>query len=119
MNSVFGEVSQVVSIFTVVIGGVFTAIKWLDVRKRELREKRYEKYMSLISIISGSHPDDRNVRITEQIAAIWFLLEYKEYEHLTCRIFSDNNLWAMANPPWIEHVFPHIERLLLEIKSKI
>lgn len=111
------ENSQFLSVLAAVVGGVFAIVKWIDIRHMELREKRYSKYMGLISTISGNRPDGSTPRITEQIAAVWFLLEYKEYHRITYRIFSSNDLKDMANEPWTKHVVPHIEKLLKEIGS--
>ncbi|MDD3183369.1 MAG: hypothetical protein PHD48_11290 [Alphaproteobacteria bacterium] len=109
------ENSQLLSVLTAVIGGVFAFIKWIDIRRLELKEKRYSKYMGLISTISGNRPDGSTPRITEQIAAVWFLLEYKEYRKITYKIFSSSDLKDMANEPWTKHVVPHIDQLMKEI----
>lgn len=61
-----------------VVAGLFAFIKWIDTRNRELKEKRYRIYMDLIGVISGKRADSTTPNITEQIAATWFLLEYKE-----------------------------------------
>ena len=71
--------------------------------------------MGLVSTISGKRADSTTPNITEQIAATWFLLEYKEYFDITKRIFSNSDLEKMANEPWVTHVLPHIKMLLKEI----
>ncbi len=97
--------------------GAFVLIKWLDTRKRELKEKRYQTYMHLVGITSGKRPDSSISNATEQIAAIWFLLEYKEYYKVTKRVFSNENKFkGMADDFWMEHVYPHTESLLKEIE---
>lgn len=107
--------TNLIGLITVSITGLFVFIKWLDTRNRELKEKRYETYMNLVSVISGKRSDSTTPNITEQIAATWFLLEYKEYYDMTRRIFSDSDLEKMANEPWVTHVLPHIRNLLKEI----
>lgn len=113
------ENSQLISVLAIVTGGVFSLIKWLDTRNRELREKRYAKYMELISTISGDRPDGSTPRMTEQIAAVWFLLEYKEYTDITYKVFSYSDLDKLANQPWTEHVAPNIRLLLQEIGPQV
>jgi hypothetical protein len=108
---------DILGIITISVTGLFVFIKWIDSRNRELKEKRYETYMNLISVISGKRTDSTTPNLTEQIAAIWFLLEYKEYYNLTKRIFGDSELADMANEPWIKHVLPHIQKLLAEISD--
>ena len=95
--------------------GFFAFIKWIDNRNRELKEKRYSKYMALISIISGKREDGTTPNLTEQIAATWFLLEYPEYKKTTKKIFENSDLKNMANGAWVEHVLPQIEFMLKEI----
>jgi hypothetical protein len=114
------ENTQLISVLVIVGGGVISFIKWLDTRNRELREKRYAKYMDLISTISGAnHPDGSTPRMTEQIAAVWFLLEYKEYTDITYKVFSYSDLDKLANKPWTEHVAPNIRLLLQEIAPQV
>lgn len=54
--------------------------------------------------------------MTEQIAAVWFLLEYKEYASTTYKIFSSTDLETIANATWVQHVAPQIRLLLKELK---
>ena len=71
--------------------------------------------MNLISTISGKREDGQTPNLTEQIAATWFLTEYKEYAKTTQKIFSNSDLEKMANLPWVEHVLPHIKSMLNEL----
>ncbi|TOA90231.1 hypothetical protein CGK17_16610 [Vibrio parahaemolyticus] len=109
------ENKDLIGVLAVVFSGLFAFVKWLDTRKRELREKRYRTYMDLISIISGKRQDSSAPNITEQVAAVWFLVEYKEYYKTTVRIFSESDLENMANGPWVQHVLPHITKLIKTI----
>lgn len=106
---------DLIGIVTVSITGLFVFIKWIDNRNRELKEKRYETYMNLIGVVSGKRLDSTTPNITEQIAATWFLLEYKEYYDMTKRIFLDSDLENMANETWVKHVLPHINKIVKEI----
>lgn len=108
---------DLISFFTVSIAGLFVFIKWIDSRNRQLKEKRYETYMNLIGVISGKRLDSTTPNITEQIAAIWFLLEYKEYYEITKKIFSESDFENMATEPWVKHVGPHIKKLVKEISK--
>ncbi|MFH2097334.1 MAG: hypothetical protein ABII24_02195 [bacterium] len=107
--------NNLIGIIIISITGSFAFIKWVDSRNRSLKEKRYETYMKLIGVISGKRSDSTTPNITEQIAATWFLLEYKEYYDMTKKIFSESDLVNMANEPWVKHVLPHIKKLLKEI----
>lgn len=106
---------DLIGLITVSIAGFFVFVKWIDNRNRELKEKRYKTYMDLIGVISGKRVDSTTPNLTEQIAAVWFLLEYKEYYEITKKIFSESDLENMANEIWVQHVLPHIYKLLKEI----
>ena len=115
--NLISENNQLISTIVFALAGIFSVIKWLDTRNRELQEKRYSKYMDLISIISGNRSDSTTPRMTEQIAAVWFLLEYKEYKDITYKIFSYSDLDTIANEPWIQHVAPQIKLLIQDINK--
>lgn len=75
--------------------------------------------MQLIRIVSGSKPNEAvSIGMTEQIAAIWFLLEYKEYHHITLKILDNPDLEKMANERWNKFVLPQVRLLTEEIKLK-
>jgi hypothetical protein len=106
---------DLIGVIVVCFTGLFGFVKWIDTRRRELKEKRYKTYMDLIGVISGKRADSTTPNITEQIAATWFLSEYNEYYDMTKRIFSDSDLEDMANEPWVKHVLPHIHKLIEKI----
>ena len=89
--------NQLLGTITIICAGLFAFIKWIDNRNNELKEKRYSKYMSLISTISGKREDGQTPNFTEQIAATWLLLEYKEYYKITEKIFSKTTLDLESN----------------------
>ncbi|MEB3245975.1 MAG: hypothetical protein VKJ06_08345 [Vampirovibrionales bacterium] len=106
--------NQLLSFVAVSVAGAASMFKWLDTRNRELQEKRFKEYMGLISIISGRLPDGTSPAITEQVASVWFLLNYKEYKNITCKIFSHTDLDSMANEKWVAFVKPEVNALLKE-----
>jgi hypothetical protein len=97
--------------------GLFGFLKWIDTRNREIKEKRYKTYMDLIGVISGKRHDSTTPNITEQIGAVWFLVEYREYYEITKKIFSDCDLEKSGggSGPWVEHVVPQIHKLIEQI----
>jgi len=109
---------DIIGFVIAIIAGSFAFVKWIDTRNRELKEKRYKTYMDLIGVISGKRADSTTPNLTEQVAATWFLLEYKEYYEITAKIFSDSDLENMGNALWVQHVLPHIRRLINEITDR-
>jgi hypothetical protein len=71
--------------------------------------------MELVSIISGKRPDSSCPNFTEQIAVVWFLLDYKEYNEIMLKVFSRSDLENMSEAPWVNHVLPHIKALIQEM----
>lgn len=69
MLEFFAQNKDLIGIITDSLAGLFAFIRWLDTRNRELKEKRYNTYMNLVSIISGKRPDSSTPNMTEQIAA--------------------------------------------------
>ncbi len=103
---------------TGIVGGLFAVFKWIDTRKRQLKNERYDKYTKLIKTISGSKANkDEIITFTEQIASAWLLLEYKEYYNLTLKIFENTSLEEMGNENWNKFVLPEIKRVIEEIKN--
>lgn len=107
-----------ITLIIAIFAGLFTFIKWIDSRNRELKNERYKKYMQLIKIISGSkETKDSSICMTEQIASLWMLLEYKEYYNITLKILDNEDLKEMSNEPWKKFILPQIEKVIQEISS--
>lgn len=111
----FNQITLIITVIT----GCFAFIKWLDSRNLKLKNERYQQYIKHISILSGSTQNAyHKIAMTEQIASVWFLIEYKEYYKLTLRILDNNELKNMSNNNWKNFVLPEIEKVINEIKLK-
>lgn len=119
LTKLIGEISPLLMLIITVGAGLFAFVKWFDERKRELKNKRYERYIQHIRILSGSKNKAESICITEQIAAAWLLLEYSEYYDITIKILDNPDLERMSNKPWQEFVLPQIEKVIEEIKSRL
>ena len=53
MLEFFAQNKDLIGIITDSLAGLFAFIRLLDTRNRELKKKRYNTYMNLVSIISG------------------------------------------------------------------
>lgn len=94
-------------------------VKWLDARTLKVKNERYDKYIQLIRVLSGSRDNkDASICMTEQIASAWLLLEYKEYYPITLKILDNPDLERMSNEPWQKFVLPQIKLVISEINSK-
>jgi hypothetical protein len=49
--------------------------------------------------------------LAEQIAAVWFLLEYEEYYNITDKIFSNKHVCSSDAKEWHDKVLPVIQEL--------
>lgn len=106
------------AIIAAIFAGFFAFIKWIDARNRALKNERYKQYIRHIKILSGSKETDQStICMTEQIAAAWFLVEYKEFHLITIKILDNDDLEKMSNEPWKKFVLPHIKKVISEVKN--
>jgi hypothetical protein len=117
ISNLISQNNFLISVIIISITSLFAFIKWLDTRNREIKEKRYSKYRSLISTIFGKREDSSTPNLGEQIACVWLLEEYKEYYNTTSKILSNSDMKNMGDKLWVAHVFPHFKKLLEEIKN--
>ncbi len=90
-----------------IVAGIFAFIKWVDSRNKQLKNDRYDKYIKLVKIISGSKENrDASICFTEQIASTWLLLDFKEYYHLTIKIFDNDLLEQYSDKNWSSVIIP-------------
>jgi hypothetical protein len=101
------SITFVITIFA----GLFAFAKWIDSRNREIKKEELKEYMRLISVISGGG------KITEQVASVYMLLEYKKYYKTTLKVL-DNGLWNEENDTqWQKYILPAIRNCIKEINS--
>ena len=108
-----------IALLIATFAGLFGLVKWLDARTLTLKNERYDKYIQLIRVLSGSNDSkDASISMSEQIASAWLLLEYKEYYPITLKILDNPDLERMTNEPWQEFILPQIKRVIKEIDPK-
>jgi hypothetical protein len=61
----------------IVIGGLFAFVQWLDQRKRELSERRFEQYWKLLDT------SQKDPRIAHQKISLLLLKRYPEFKDET------------------------------------
>ena len=105
-----------IALLIATFAGLFGLVKWLDARTLTLKNERYDRYIQLIKVLSGSK--DSKISMTEQIASVWLLLEYKEYYPITLKILDNPDLERMTNEPWQEFILPQIKLVIKEIDPK-
>jgi len=94
--------------------GVFAFVKWLDARALEQKEKRRQRYERLIDIIIGQEVNGRKPVVLQQIVAVWMLSEFKEFEHITRKIFVDRDPKGSSTEAWLTQIYPEILKMLGE-----
>jgi hypothetical protein len=97
-----------------VAGGIFAFIKWLDERALEQKEKRRQRYERLIDIIIGQEVDGHKPVVLQQIVAVWMLSEFREFEHITRKIFVDRDPAGSSTEAWLTQIHPEILKMLSE-----
>jgi hypothetical protein len=112
--SVLVSLTPLLSVFAVVIGGVFSFVQWLDVRRRETKQRRWDQYQHTIVLAWGGGSKEEGVPTTLQIAAVYQLAEFKEFAFMTALslkyVVIENP--ELITPKWKQFIGPHVERVI-------
>ena len=95
---------------------VFSFIKWLDSRNRELNNQRYLQYRELIRVICPF--GEAKVSPPEQLLCVIFLKEFKEYYKTTKEVFFNPQIINRTSNEWKESLLPEMEKVLKEIEKE-
>lgn len=91
----------------VIIGGLFAFVQWLDQRKRELSERRFEQYWKLLDT------SQKDPHVAHQKISLLLLKRYPEFKDETLHFLmyakSRNDPWAQSNIEEINTVLRHFE----------
>lgn len=109
-------ISAAVSVLAVVVGGTFSFVQWLDVRRREQKQQRWTDYSKLLAMIAGD-----GSKIHSQIGALYQLLAFDEYATISIDILDASNriLAAQGNKPWTDLMAPEVEKVIAALKAKV
>jgi hypothetical protein len=88
------------------------AVQWFDLRRRELRQRRWVEYNTLLAQVSGVRPDGSKVQAMEQIVAMYQLLQFEEYAFLTVRALDSLSQLVGPDDAWSRQVGPHRDCIL-------
>lgn len=120
MLELIAQNNNQITMIVAIVAGLCAFLKWLDTRNQNVKNERYNKYIQLIKVLSGSKENDSaSICMTEQIASAWFLLEYKEYYKITLKILDNDDLQNMSNKPWQNFVLPQIKLVVQEITNQM
>ena len=95
---------------------VFSCIKWVDSRNREINNQRYLQYRELIRVLSPV--GEERVSLQEQILCIILLKEFKEYYKTTKEVFFNPQIINRTSNEWKESLLPEMEKVLKEIEKE-
>lgn len=70
------------------IGGLFKFWQYVDLRRREERNRRFENYHELIKSLTQPDSPDLGIRIDRQIASVYELRNFPEYRDVTIRVLN-------------------------------
>lgn len=117
MNFLLNNFTVIATLITTLVACssfVFSLIKWLDSRNRELGNQRYLQYRELMRVICGGN----GVHPPEQIVCVHLLLKFKDYHKITLSIFSNSQILENTNDNWKRIILPEIQKVLEKIKQK-
>ncbi|OGI03381.1 MAG: hypothetical protein A2Y25_08630 [Candidatus Melainabacteria bacterium GWF2_37_15] len=105
----------------IAIGGfVFSVFKFVDLKQREEKRLNYENLNKLISNISGKIYNTGKVEviISEQIASIYQLLEFKKYSSIILPFLNYiKDCPINTDPKSLEHINEAIEYVESKLNS--
>ncbi len=95
----------VITPLSVVIGGLFALFKWIDQRKRETQDKRFEQYWKLVDISQETQ------FVAKQKVALLLLKRFPEYSDETVEFLPATKeiggSWSTQNAKEIDSVLKH------------
>ena len=68
-----------VTILGALIASIIGMFKWLDQRKREQEDKRFQAFHKMVLLASGVDEQGKTVKITQVVAAVYQLQKYRQY----------------------------------------
>ncbi|HJR57624.1 MAG TPA: hypothetical protein VJ798_13690 [Rhizomicrobium sp.] len=94
---------------TAIVAIVFGAVYWFELRRRELKQRRWADYQELIHLAWNRHASGQPVPSALQIAAVYRLLAFREFAYMTVLTLDEA---VQSNPgPWIQSVGPHATKV--------
>ena len=103
-------ISIIVAILTAVIPAVWTFVRYLDLKNKELQHERFKIYHELIRNLVEPDASGQRMSIDRQIAVVYELRNFKEYFEVTLRMLEG------LRETWND---PRFERLRNEIDHAI
>ena len=95
------------STFALVISGLFVLFRWLDQRRRELQERRFEQYWKLVN----TSVDE--AMLMKQEVSLLLLRRYPEFREETISALRSAQIrggpWVTQNAGAVETVLDHFK----------
>jgi hypothetical protein len=107
-----------IAIIVVLLPIIYQAWQYLDQRKQELKDKRFEIYHRLIKELVQP-TDSENIYIDRQVAIIYELRNFPEYAEVSIRILNGLNETWSKNQNIEKRLFTEIELTLTYLKGII
>lgn len=100
-----GEWVQIITSLGVIVSGLFALVRWLDQRKRELAERRFEQYWKLVDVCLETP------KLGKQKTALLLLKRFPEYREETIAFLTDaktrGDPWANQNAVQIDDILQY------------
>jgi hypothetical protein len=103
-------ISIIVAILLALVPAVWTYIRYLGLKSKELQHERFKIYHGLIRELVQPDPPGQAMAMDRQIAVVFELRHFPEYFELTLRLLEG------LRDTWVNHGF---DRLTQEINSTI
>jgi hypothetical protein len=97
-----------------IAGGIFTFIKWYDIRNRELAQKNWADYQEALDVVWGRNMSGQDISSARQLAALYRLTRFKEFYFATVVALEEA---GERNPEdWKRNVGPGAKRVVAALK---
>jgi hypothetical protein len=94
-NLILENLGVIIGVIVSYIALILPIIKYLQDKRREEKNKRFENYHKLIKELVDANENGENPKIDRQIAVAFELRNFKEYYPVTKRILEGlKNLWC-------------------------
>jgi hypothetical protein len=120
IKNYLADIGTIATILSLVLAlGVlaFSALRYVRVRRDELRNLRYERYHSLLSIISRGSDVNGALKQISQRAYIYELRHFPEYKPLTIRLLrSLKSEWRKNGSAEIDVLESEIDETIIALE---
>jgi len=118
-NTNAGVLSIIVAIILAVIPAIWSFIRYLNLKNRQLQFERFKIYHQLIKDLVQPETDGKSMMLDRQIAIVFELRNFPEYYELTLRTLQGLERQWDTGHPLIKRLLYEMALTIKYIKRKV